>query len=83
MHIRWVQGREAENEATSALNQVTSVVAEKAQAQMEAAKAQAVASLRLPELREAEAKAGGGSATLADCSRPAGGRSRPPAETAR
>ncbi|MDO1581336.1 chromosome segregation SMC family protein [Rhizobium oryzicola] len=57
LHIRWVQGREAENEATSALNQVTSVVAEKAQAQMEAAKAQAVASLKLPELREAEAKA--------------------------
>ena len=56
LHIRWVQAKEAEAEATSALNQATSAVAEKAQAQMEAAKDQAIASLKLPELREGEAK---------------------------
>ncbi|MDK1375676.1 chromosome segregation SMC family protein [Sinorhizobium sp. 6-70] len=55
-HIRWVQAKEAEAEATSQLNQITALVAEKAQTQMEAAKAQAVASLKLPELRENEAK---------------------------
>lgn len=58
LHIRWVQARDAENEATQALNAATAIVAEKAQAQMEAAKAQAIASLKLPELRESEAKAG-------------------------
>ncbi|NLS02667.1 chromosome segregation protein SMC [Rhizobium sp. P32RR-XVIII] len=57
LHIRWVQAKEAEAEADSALNQATVVVAEKAQVQMEAAKAQAVASLKLPELREGEARA--------------------------
>jgi chromosome segregation protein len=57
LHIRWVQAKEAEGEADSQLNQATSLVAEKAQAQMEAAKAQAIASLKLPELREAEARA--------------------------
>jgi chromosome segregation protein SMC, common bacterial type len=58
LHIRWVQAKEAEGEAESALNQATMVVAEKAQAQMDAAKNQAVAGLKLPELREEEAKAG-------------------------
>ena len=58
LHIRWVQAKEAEGEAESALNQATMVVAEKAQAQMEAAKNQAVTGLKLPELREEEAKAG-------------------------
>jgi chromosome segregation protein len=58
LHIRWVQARDAENEATTALNQATMVVAEKAQAQMQAAKDQAIASLKLPELRDEEAKAG-------------------------
>ncbi|KKX28268.1 chromosome segregation SMC family protein [Rhizobium sp. LC145] len=58
LHIRWVQAKEAEGEAESALNQATIVVAEKAQAQMEAAKGQGIASLKLPELREEEAKAG-------------------------
>jgi Chromosome segregation ATPases len=57
LYIRWVQAKEAEAEADSALNQATSVVAEKAQIQMEAAKAQAIASLKMPELREAEAAA--------------------------
>ena len=55
-HIRWVQAKEAEGEATSQLNQVTALVAEKAQQQMQAAKDQAIASLKLPELRENEAK---------------------------
>ncbi len=55
-HIRWVQAKEAEAEATSQLNQVTALVAEKAQAQMQAAKDQAISSLKLPELRESEAK---------------------------
>lgn len=58
LHIRWVEAEQAELEAQTALNQITVVVAEKAQAQMEAAKDQAVASLKLPELREEEAKAG-------------------------
>ncbi|OJF98731.1 chromosome segregation protein SMC [Pararhizobium antarcticum] len=56
LHIRWVQAKEAEGEADSQLNQITSLVAEKAQDQMEAAKAQAIASLKLPELREEEAR---------------------------
>ena len=57
LHIRWVQAKEAEAEADSALNQATVVVAEKAQTQMEAAKSQGIASLKLPELRDAEARA--------------------------
>ncbi|MBD9371333.1 chromosome segregation protein SMC [Rhizobium sp. ARZ01] len=56
LHIRWAQAKEAEGEAESQLNQATSLVAERAQTQMEAAKAQAIASLKLPELRENEAK---------------------------
>ncbi|MCG5478344.1 chromosome segregation SMC family protein [Sinorhizobium alkalisoli] len=55
-HIRWVQAKEAEAEATSQLNQATALVAEKAQAQMTAARDQAIASLKLPDLRENEAK---------------------------
>ncbi|KXG87970.1 chromosome segregation protein SMC [Agrobacterium bohemicum] len=56
LHIRWVEAKQAEGEAESALNQATNVVAEKAQRQMEAAKAQGIASFKLPELRENEAK---------------------------
>ncbi|MCF3640120.1 chromosome segregation protein SMC [Rhizobium sp. TRM95111] len=56
LHIRWAQAKEAEGEADSQLNQATSHVAERAQMQMEAAKVQAVASLKLPELRDNEAK---------------------------
>ncbi|WLR93519.1 chromosome segregation SMC family protein [Shinella zoogloeoides] len=56
LHIRWVQAKETEGEAESQLNQATSLVAERANAQMQAAKDQAVASLKLPELRENEAK---------------------------
>lgn len=58
LHIRWAQAKEAEVEADDALRLATVVVAEKAQVQMEAAKAQAIASLKLPELREEEARAG-------------------------
>jgi chromosome segregation protein len=58
LHSRWVQAKEAEGEAVSTLNQATAIVAEKAQAQMEAAKNQAIVSHKLPELREAEAAAG-------------------------
>ena len=57
LYIRWKQAQEAELEANSALNEVTNLVAERAQAQMEAAKTQGVSSLKLPELREAEARA--------------------------
>ncbi|MBP1850272.1 AAA family ATPase [Rhizobium halophytocola] len=57
LYVRWVQAKQAEGEAESELNQATSIVAEKAQAQMEAAKAQGIASLKMPELREAEAAA--------------------------
>jgi chromosome segregation protein len=56
LHIRWVEAKQAEGEAESALNQATNVVAEKAQSQMERAKAQGIASFKLPELRENEAK---------------------------
>ncbi|MCM2294460.1 chromosome segregation protein SMC [Allorhizobium sp. BGMRC 0089] len=57
LHIRWSEAKQAEAEADSALNVATSLVAERAQAQMEAAKQQAVTSLKLPELRDEEAKA--------------------------
>jgi chromosome segregation protein len=57
LHIRWAQAKSAEGEAESVLNQATNTVAERAQAQMEAAKNQAIQGLRLPELREEEAKA--------------------------
>jgi chromosome segregation protein len=57
LHIRWAQAKTAEGEAESVLNRATNTVAERAQAQMEAAKNQAVQGLRLPELREEEAKA--------------------------
>ncbi|MCM2455685.1 chromosome segregation protein SMC [Rhizobium sp. CG4] len=57
LHIRWVEAKQAEGEAESALNQATVLVAEKAQKQMEAAKEQGIASLKLPELRENEARA--------------------------
>jgi chromosome segregation protein len=55
-HIGWTEAKDAEAEADSALNEVTNLVAERAQAQMQAARDQAVAGLHLPELREAEAR---------------------------
>ncbi|HBF29702.1 chromosome segregation SMC family protein [Rhizobium sp.] len=57
LHIRWTEARQAEAEAETALNEATSLVAERAQEQMEAAKAQAISSLKLPELRDNEVKA--------------------------
>jgi len=57
LHLRWTQAKEQEAEAKSALSQATAMVAERASAQMEAAKEQAISARRLPELREAEAAA--------------------------
>ncbi len=57
LHIRWAEAKAAEAEADSQLNQTTNLVAERAQAQMEAAKTHAIEGLRMPELREAEAQA--------------------------
>jgi len=57
LHLRWTQAKEQEAEAKSALAQATGLVAERAGAQMEAAKEQAIAARRLPELRDAEAAA--------------------------
>ncbi|MGV1801909.1 chromosome segregation SMC family protein [Agrobacterium vitis] len=57
LHIRWTEARQAQAEAEASLNETTSLVAERAQAQMEAAKAQAIASLQLPALRDEEVKA--------------------------
>ena len=57
LHLSWVDAKNAEAEATSALNQLTVSVAERANQQMEAAKAQAVAGLKTPELRDEEVKA--------------------------
>ncbi len=57
LHLRWAQAKAQVAEAQSALAAATSLVAERAAAQMEAAKQQAVAALRLPEVRDAEARA--------------------------
>ena len=57
LHLRWTAAKAAEGEAQSALAQATSLVGERAAAQMEAAKAQAIAAQKLPGLREAEAVA--------------------------
>ena len=57
LHLRWSLAKAQEAEAQSALSQATSVVGERAQLQMEAAKLQAVAQHKLPELRDAEASA--------------------------
>ncbi len=56
LHLRWSQAKMQEGEAQSALAQATSAVGDMAQAQMNAAKAQAVGAHKLPELREAEAR---------------------------
>jgi len=57
LHMKWVLAKEQEGEAQSALAAATSGVAEKAAAQMQAAKDQGVGAHRLPGLREAEAAA--------------------------
>nr|WP_272210230.1 chromosome segregation SMC family protein [Marinicella sp. W31]MDC2876095.1 chromosome segregation SMC family protein [Marinicella sp. W31] len=57
LHLRWVEAKKVEAEATSALNQLTTAVAGRANEQMEAAKTQAVSGLKMPELRDEEVKA--------------------------
>lgn len=56
-HLRWTQAKTQAGESESALNVATNVVAERAQAQMNAAKEQGVGAHHLPALRETEAKA--------------------------
>ena len=56
-HLRWTEAKDQEGDADSALAKATSLVGAAAQVQVEAAKAQAVGSFKLPELRENEAKA--------------------------
>ncbi|MCO6392130.1 AAA family ATPase [Aliihoeflea aestuarii] len=57
LHLRWVHEKTQEGETKSVLARATSLVAERAQAQIEAAKAQAVGAHGLPGLREVEAAA--------------------------
>ncbi|MFN6941846.1 MAG: chromosome segregation protein SMC [Parvibaculum sp.] len=57
LHLRWTHAKAQEGEAKSALARATSLVAERAQAQIEAAKGQAVGAHKLPGLRDAEAAA--------------------------
>ena len=57
LHVRWTLAKAQEAEAQSALSSATSIVGERAAAQMEAAKEQAIGAHKLPELREAEAAA--------------------------
>ncbi|MBU2189977.1 MAG: chromosome segregation protein SMC, partial [Alphaproteobacteria bacterium] len=57
LHLRWSVAKAQEAEAQSALAAATSLVGERANAQMGAAKEQAVGAHRLPELRDAEAAA--------------------------
>ena len=55
LHLRWTLAKAQEAEAKSALAVATSLVGARAEAQMNAAKEQAVGAHRLPELRDAEA----------------------------
>lgn len=55
LHLRWTMAKSQEGEAKSALAIATALVGEKAEAQMNAAKEQAIGVHRLPELRDAEA----------------------------
>jgi len=57
LHLRWTAAKMQEGEARSALAQATSLVGERAAAQVEAAKEQAISAHKLPQLREAEAAA--------------------------
>ena len=57
LHLRWTLAKAHEAEAQSALAVATALVAERASAQMNAAKEQAIGAHRLPELRDAEAAA--------------------------
>ena len=55
-HLRWTLTKTQEAEANSALNVATNLVAERAQAQMNAVKEQGIGAHALPGLREEEAK---------------------------
>ncbi|MCI5073650.1 chromosome segregation protein SMC [Oricola sp.] len=55
LHLKWTLAKAQEADAQSTLAKATSLVGERAQLQMEAAKVQAIAQRKLPELREAEA----------------------------
>jgi chromosome segregation protein len=57
LHLRWTAAKAQEAEAKSALSTATTLVAERASEQMNAAKEQAIGAQRLPELRDAEAAA--------------------------
>ena len=57
LHLRWSQAKQQEGEAQSALATATSQVGAMAQAQMIAAKEQAIAAQHLPELRNQQASA--------------------------
>ncbi|HTV67407.1 MAG TPA: chromosome segregation protein SMC [Rhizobiaceae bacterium] len=57
LHLRWTLAKAQEAEAKSALSEATALVADKAQAQMNAAKEQGIGAHRMPELRDAEAAA--------------------------
>ena len=58
LHLRWTAAKAQEGEARSALAQATSLVGDRAQQQVNAAKEQAIGAHKLPELRDAAAKAG-------------------------
>lgn len=57
LHLKWTAAKAAEADAQSALSSATAKVAERAQAQMEAARDQAVAQKEFDPLRQAEAEA--------------------------
>jgi chromosome segregation protein len=56
-HLRWAAAKQSEAEAQSALTAATQLAGQKAEIQANAAKEQAVAALKLPELRDGEARA--------------------------
>ncbi len=57
LHLKWSVAKAQEGEAQSALSIATSGVGDQAQKQMNAAKEQAIGAHKLPDLREAEARA--------------------------
>ena len=57
LHLKWSVAKAQEGEAESALSVATSGVGDQAQRQMNAAKEQAIGAHKLPDLRDAEAKA--------------------------
>ncbi|TGT61428.1 chromosome segregation protein SMC [Mesorhizobium sp. M00.F.Ca.ET.170.01.1.1] len=57
LHLRWTLAKTQEGEARSALATATTLVGDRAAAQMAAAREQGIAAHRLPDLRDAEAAA--------------------------